>query len=715
MAEYTMDELRITGMRGEPSGDTWKMPRTKVDSTLTQSGQAADAKVTGDAIAAAESHVGTLSNLTTTAKTSAVAAINELDEDMETKAEIDGAYESMTVGNAEQLVSTVFTDDNEPYNFRTAGGNADIGDRLYEKVVGGTVAWNQLVTDPNFADAGSWGAPYGATLSVSDGVATITITDAEVYDSYIRFLAEGLSTHKYLFMGEYKVDTSYTGNALKFAVSGDTTSVIKILPISANWSKADLIYQSSIDYGRVLIGKIGGRNTFAENDTISFRKFGLFDLTAMFGSTIADYIYSLETANAGDGVAWFKKLFPKDYYAYDAGSLQSVQAAKHVTVGFNQWDEEWEQGYINTSNGQDLPSNNQIRSKNYIPVIPNTVYCSHIGGAAWMAIEAYDEGKNFIQNLGGINNNFTFTTPSNCHYIRFYAPTTYGGTYKNDICINLHWDGERDSEYEAYNKHEYPLADVTLRGIPNLDASNHLYYDGDTYESDGTVTRNFVNKVFVGAAIGEYWFLQSINEHNIANFGFGLSPDKYLTGVSLDTIVRSNWYGDKVQTTPIANTSEEGILFASGDTFYVRISSSKASTVDAFKAYLAEHPLEIVYKLATPTTEEAAPFQSPQVVDDFGTEEYVDAGVTASTPTRDVAIPVGHESKYSANLRAKLEMAPDSPSDGDGDYLVRQTSGENEYVKYVSPVPALPSEDGTYSLKCTVSGSTKTVAWVVDE
>lgn len=715
MAEYTMDELRITGMLGEPSGDTWKMPRTKVDSTLTQSGQAADAKVTGDAIAAAESHVGTLSNLTTTAKTSAVAAINELDEDMETKAEIDGAYESMTVGNAEQLVSTVFTDDNEPYNFRTAGGNADIGDRLYEKVVGGTIAWNQLAEELNSTN---WKNETGTSSSFDNGVVTFSNASAN-YGIYQNDYVPMQSGHIYYISYDGK---GTQGERLHFTISNINTSGKDVVFSNTDvWENAYKIF-SATKTNETGQARVYFTSYFANQNSLSVRNVCIFDLTQMFGSTIADYINSLETANAGAGVAWFKKLFPRDYYAYDAGSLQSVQAAKHVTVGFNAWDEEWEVGGL-TNTGVPTSGSNRIRSKNYCPILPNTTYFATCGktdggnqNSYYLAVFFYDSDKEFISYA--LANNKTFTTPSNAAYFKITTNSStvvYGNVYNHDICINLHWDGERDSEYEAYNKHEYPLADVTLRGIPNLDASNHLYYDGDTYESDGTVTRNFVNKVFVGAAIGEYWFLQSINEHNIANFGFGLSPDKYLTGVSLDTIVRSNWYGDKVQTTPIANTSEEGILFASGDTFYVRISSSKASTVDAFKAYLAEHPLEIVYKLATPTTEEAAPFQSPQVVDDFGTEEYVDAGVTASTPTRDVAIPVGHESKYSANLRAKLEMAPDSPSDGDGDYLVRQTSGENEYVKYVSPVPALPSEDGTYSLKCTVSGSTKTVAWVVDE
>ena len=62
------------------------------------------------------------------------ADIAELKSAMETKAEQDGSYDSMTVGNAEQLVSTVGIEDSVPYNFRTAGGAADIGDREVDKV-----------------------------------------------------------------------------------------------------------------------------------------------------------------------------------------------------------------------------------------------------------------------------------------------------------------------------------------------------------------------------------------------------------------------------------------------------------------------------------------------------------------------------------------------------------------------------------------------------
>lgn len=55
----------------------------------------------------------------------------------------------------------------------------------------------------------------------------------------------------------------------------------------------------------------------------------------MFGSTIADYIYSLERTTAGAGVAWFRKLFPNDYYAYNTGELISVKTSAHVIRDVN--------------------------------------------------------------------------------------------------------------------------------------------------------------------------------------------------------------------------------------------------------------------------------------------------------------------------------------------------------------------------------------------
>ena len=136
----------------------------------------------------------------------------------------------------------------------------------------------------------------------------------------------------------------------------------------------------------------------------------------------------------------------------------------------------------------------------------------------------------------------------------------------------------------------------------------------------------------------------------------------------------------------------------------IGVPSSITSASD-WKTYLSTHPLTVIYELATPTTESADAYTNPQIVDDWGTEEVV------VTEQNGVAMPVGHDSKYPVNLKAKLEMMPNSPS-SDGDYLLHHENGVNTYTQYVSRVPNAPSTDGTYILKATVSGGTATLSWV---
>ena len=57
----------------------------------------------------------------------------------------------------------------------------------------------------------------------------------------------------------------------------------------------------------------------------------LFDLTQMFGSTIANSMTA----------AQFEAMFPSDYYPYNAGQLISCGPTAVVSTGFNLWDEQW--------------------------------------------------------------------------------------------------------------------------------------------------------------------------------------------------------------------------------------------------------------------------------------------------------------------------------------------------------------------------------------
>ena len=606
--------------------------------------------------------------------------VADLKDEMPNKANVDGYYEQMTVGNAEQIVSTVGVEDKVPYLFRTSGGSADIGDREIDKLVGGTVAWNQRMPEIN-------GTNYNAlsgNASYSNGKATVTSTGTSIFGLYlVEALRFSITGHKYLVSVEVKASETNevsigVESASSFkAVTANTDTIIAHVSSATADNKAIVCYQ---------------KNASAAGATLEISNFCCFDLTQMFGSTIADYIYALETATEGAGVAWFRNLFPKPYYAYNAGELISVKTTAHKTVGFNAWDEEWEVGTINATTGANDSSSTTIRAKNKFPVVPGASYNYHNGKGTIAGARWYDASENYV-GYATINSDEPFTVPSNVCFMRFVVLSAYGTTYLNDICINLSWDGERDGEYEPYEEHVYALdSDLELRGIPKLDTNNRLYYDGDEYASDGTVTRRYEE-------------VTSFSRISLDSTGklykIATATDSGFTDIKIRAIC--NLF-PVAYLSECRTNSDNGIksITVYGNSIYISGFVGHEADLDAILP-----SLRVVHELAIPTTESADPFQNPQIVNDFGTEEYVD--------TRTVPIPVGHETMYQNNLRAKLEMAPESPS-GEGDYIVRQVDGENTYVPLViqEELPTFPAGDGTYILKVTVADGTPVLSWEVE-
>lgn len=604
--------------------------------------------------------------------------VAEVLEDFETrKANIDGSYEQMTVGNADQLTSTVGIEDEVPYLFRTSGGSVDIGDREVDKIVGGTVAWNQQC---NFVDYTNSNADTKTELQLM-----ITSIGSQTTNFIVRYI-----TTTGIYSTIFTVSGSYTG----FRVKHNGSSIDLIFGINNTF---ELLSTHKFLFSANFIGV----NPAAVNG-VSVKNTMLTDLTAMFGTAIADQAYALEQATAGSGIAWLKSMgfFTADYYPYDAGTLKSVDGlTAHSMVGFNQFDKtsvengKWVDDY---TTGAIASTTTLYNVTGFIPVVPNTSYYKSRNGSSRNIF--YDANKNVIPLTSwSINDAPTrFTSPANAAYIRF----TVTNSYLDDFCFNLSWDGSRNGEYEPYQKWTYPLdSSLTLRGIPKLDANNQLYYDGDTYESDGTVTRRY-GIVNLGTL---EWTLRTTGTVNKL-LSCSL-PYNYIDKGWDDKI---NAISDKYEIHGADNaTNLISNIETVGTGFYT---FNSGTGTQANTAYLvipnATTPNGyLVYELATPTTEEAEPFQNPQIVNDFGTEEY----------ETDSIVPVGHDTFYQANLKAKLEMAPDSPN-GNGDYVVRQTNGTNEYVPLIIPneLPTMPTSNGTYVLKVTISNGTPTLSWVAE-
>ena len=541
----------------------------------------------------------------------------------------DGYYEGMSVGNADQLMSAMFLTEQEPFLFRTTGGALEVGNREYLELNGGSVAWNQLVQSVHATQT------KNDITATNNGDGSITLSGKATAITLIELTATSQIPYK-----ENHVYMLGKGTNYQFydGYGADGYNIVKYGRTSG----------SGHVYARI-------ENGVTVNEKIYPKA---IDLTQMFGSTIADYIYALERNTAGAGVAWFKKLFPADYYAYNAGELIHVNASAFKTTGFNQFD-------VSTGKAKLLGGHEYEIVGTYSSL-------------------SYSTGETITPVSG------KFTPSANGEL------TVTGGD--STTCVHLVWDGERDGEYEAYSEHSYALdSDLVLRGIPKLDASNNLYFDGDTYQSDGTVTRKY-GIVDLGnqtwSKNSTYGYMYTTISGIKRSSGWNSAPD----------YIRCPLYlSDTANNVTSGTTDKRMSISPNADTFYVY--DSAYTDKDTFKTAMSG--VYLVYELATSTTESADPFTSPMICDNWGTEEFV---VTAQSG---VEMPVGHTTKYPPDLKAKLEVAPESP-DADGLYLMKHENGANSYIEYISPLPGDPATDGTYVLKATKSGSTVTLSWVAE-
>lgn len=119
-------------------------------------------------------------------------------------------------------------------------------------------------------------------------------------------------------------------------------------------------------------------------------------------------------------------------------------------TGVNVWDEEWELGIWDTSNGQKANNSTNIRSKSFIPIAPNTQYCWNNSVSNVIRFCFYDANKQFLQNMINAQNSpWVFTTPQNARYMTFYYGAT---TYEGTLSINY---PSTDTDYHAYDGTTY--------------------------------------------------------------------------------------------------------------------------------------------------------------------------------------------------------------------------------------------------------------------
>lgn len=346
----------------------------------------------------------------------------------------------MTVGLAEDLGGRPYYDDAE-FSFRaSAGSDTSIKDGMasIKELHGNSVVWNQLRGN---AEGVSDDSKYGLTILTAIDSPYISIVGTPTHDDIIAYNAgifpaiNGIEGHKYVG-----------------AIRGNT-HVSLIVYGGADFATASAgiftcISSSALNFVPQIKNKVG----VSINEEVAFL---CYDLTLMFGAGNEPVTIDEFYARMPIGV---------DMSAYNEGEVIHLTAEGIKSIGDNAWDEEWEQGYIATDGSGDGSGNTEIRSKNYIKVLPNERYFFpyYLGqiygqsGNLYFRVLFYDRDKTIISYTTTYTNwetdSWIMTMPPNCHYIRFYT-NIEGGTYNNDIMISLvhsGWKQDTDAKYQPY-------------------------------------------------------------------------------------------------------------------------------------------------------------------------------------------------------------------------------------------------------------------------
>ena len=222
----------------------------------------------------------------------------------------------------EEIIKTTGTEDELPYQTRPTPSS--VGNRCLEMLVGGTVAFNQLLENGNFADGTGWAKNVASTTvsySNNKAIGTADTNGGGIYKGGMQLLAN----HKYFYTFNIKNDQTMncgfsmmTGGRKSITANDELTTYAFIGTLTADAS-----------------GIIAFYNAGNANLTFEIANVNVIDLTTLFGSTIADYIYTLEQGTAGAGVTLFRKIFSEDYYPYTANTLMSAKPTSKVVKDSN--------------------------------------------------------------------------------------------------------------------------------------------------------------------------------------------------------------------------------------------------------------------------------------------------------------------------------------------------------------------------------------------
>ena len=217
-----------------------------------------------------------------------------------------------------QDTTTELPEFNNVYNYQPIPQTGGRTKQLIPKLIGGSVVWNQLVK-----------TQYKSGTITPNGTHTFSykiVEDSRYVENHLYFISVNVG---------YNGNKTLRGYCLLGTVYGAPAQDITGTSKRFKWIAKPTASGNNLQIG---LSNINTSDKLTTSDEWTYDNLQFIDLTQALGTTIANYIYTLEQNTSGSGVAWFRKYFPEVYYAYSDPTIQSTKVSGKKVVGKNLFD-----------------------------------------------------------------------------------------------------------------------------------------------------------------------------------------------------------------------------------------------------------------------------------------------------------------------------------------------------------------------------------------
>ena len=394
--------------------------------------------------------------------TANIASIKLTDKEM--KRRVDALYD---IG---QGITHQFETDSETAYQKTVPTG---GKLMSVKNIGGrSIVFNQVVNLNNFRPNYTVNGVTFTKLDNGKFVANGTATGGDAYfsDSFIP-----IKGHVYL---EKSCPKGGSAETYRSYITG--SGVV----MDTNYGSG-VIAPINVD-ARVYIVPLMVKSGATVNNLVVYPQ--IYDLTAMFGS-----------GNEPTSVEEFEKMFPAEYYPYNAGEIVSAGTESIVEQGKNLLNaddyyaayKQSDGSYLNNSSdfaGINIPIGNYI-GKTLIATLKATV-SSQPTSFFWLAringtrIESsYEKGERVLANTTGIAK-LAVTPKTQNDTLAMSFGQGRGDVIVRDIQIEL---GDTPTAYAPFHRNEYPIPEA-IRALPGYGVEgNAVDYEAKTYTQNNAI------------------------------------------------------------------------------------------------------------------------------------------------------------------------------------------------------------------------------------